>query len=88
MKKYTYKSILVLLGISVLLSCENYLDENNIADVSAGSYYTTSQGLEDAVKATYGIIKEFYGTELGFSMNVFGTDTYTNGADGSHKYLN
>jgi len=88
MKKYTYKSILVLLGISVLLSCENYLDENNIADVSAGSYYTTSQGLEDAVKSTYGIIKEFYGTELGFSMNVFGTDTYTNGADGSHKYLN
>jgi hypothetical protein len=88
MKKYTYKSILVLLGISVLLSCENYLDENNIADVSAGSYYTTSQGLEDAVKATYGIMKEFYGTELGFSMNVFGTDTYTNGADGSHKYLN
>ena len=88
MKKYTFKSILVLLGITVFLSCENYLDENNIADVSAGSYYTTSQGLEDAVKATYGIMKEFYGTELGFSMNVFGTDTYTNGADGSHKYLN
>ena len=88
MKKYTFKSILVLLGITVFLSCENYLDENNIADVSAGSYYTTSQGLEDAVKATYGIMKEFYGTELGWSMNVFGTDTYTNGADGSHKYLN
>ncbi len=88
MKKHTFKSILVLLGITVFLSCENYLDENNIADVSAGSYYTTSQGLEDAVKATYGIMKEFYGTELGFSMNVFGTDTYTNGADGSHKYLN
>lgn len=88
MKKHTFKSILVLLGITVLLSCETYLDENNIADVSAGSYYTTAQGLEDAVKATYGIMKEFYGTELGFSMNVFGTDTYTNGADGSHKYLN
>ena len=88
MKKHTFKSILVLLGITVFLSCENFLDENNIADVSAGSYYTTSQGLEDAVKATYGIMKEFYGTELGFSMNVFGTDTYTNGADGSHKYLN
>ena len=88
MKKHTFKSFLILLGITVLLSCETYLDENNIADVSAGSYYTTSQGLEDAVKATYGIMKEFYGTELGFSMNVFGTDTYTNGADGSHKYLN
>ena len=88
MKKQILKNILVVLGISLFLSCENFLDENNIADVSAGSYYTTSQGLEDAVKATYGIMKEFYGTELGFSMNVFGTDTYTNGADGSHKYLN
>ncbi len=72
MKKQILKNILVVLGISLFLSCENFLDENNIADVSAGSYYTTSQGLEDAVKATYGIMKEFYGTELGFSMNVFG----------------
>jgi|TARA_A100001015_G_scaffold109988_1_gene122070 hypothetical protein len=87
MKKFIFKSLLVLGALSVV-SCEDYLDENNIADVSASSYYTTAQGLEDAVKATYGIIKEFYGTELGFSMNVFGTDTYTNGADGSHKYLN
>ena len=78
MKKFILKSLLVLGALSVV-SCEDYLDENNIADVSASSYYTTAQGLEDAVKATYGIIKEFYGTELGFSMNVFGTDTYTNG---------
>ena len=51
MKKQILKNILVVLGISLFLSCENFLDENNIADVSAGSYYTTSQGLEDAVKA-------------------------------------
>ncbi len=87
MKKLILKSLFVLGAISVV-SCENYLDEVSIRDVSAGTYYTTPQGLEDAVKATYGIMKEFYGTELGFSMNVFGTDTYTNGADGGHKYLN
>lgn len=88
MKKHLAKILMSFLGASMLLACEDYLSENNIADVSAGSYYTTSQGLEDAVKATYGIMKEYYGTELGFSMTVFGTDTYTNGADGSHKYLN
>jgi hypothetical protein len=87
MKKFILKSLFIL-GAITIVSCEDYLNENNIADVSAASYYTTAQGLEDAVKATYGIMKEFYGTELGFSMNVFGTDTYTNGADGSHKYLN
>lgn len=88
MKKYSIKKVLIAVGIISIFSCQDYLAENNIANVSASSYYTTSAGLEDAVKATYGIIKEFYGTELGFSMTVFGTDTYTNGADGSHKYLN
>ena len=87
MKNLILKSLFVI-GILTLVSCDNYLDEVSIRDVSASSYYTTAQGLEDAVKANYGIMKEFYGTELGFSMNVFGTDTYTNGADGSHKYLN
>ncbi len=72
----------------IFFSCEKYLEEKSISDVSASTYYTTPQGLEDATKATYGIIKEFYGQEMGFSMTVFGTDTYTNGADGSHKYLN
>jgi hypothetical protein len=33
-------------------------------------------------------MKPFFGPERGFSMSVFGTDTYTNGADGSHKTLN
>jgi hypothetical protein len=88
MKKYSIKKVLIAVGIISIFSCQDYLAENNIANVSASSYYTTAAGLEDAVKATYGIIKEFYGTELGFSMTVFGTDTYTNGADGSHKYLN
>ncbi len=88
MKKYSIKKVLIAVGVISIFSCQDYLAENNIANVSASSYYTTAAGLEDAVKATYGIIKEFYGTELGFSMTVFGTDAYTNGADGSHKYLN
>jgi hypothetical protein len=87
MKKYIVKSLLVISSLSIF-SCESYLEEVAISDVSASTYYTTPQGLEDAVKATYGIMKEFYGQELGFSMTVFGTDTYTNGADGGHKYLN
>ena len=82
------KFLFSILAIAAISSCDKYLDEENIANVSAGGYYTTSAGLEDAVRATYGIMKEFYGPEMGWSMNVFGTDTYTEGADGSHKYLN
>ena len=87
MKKYIVKSLLVISSLTIF-SCENYLEEVAISDVSASTYYTTPQGLEDATKATYGILKQYYGQEMGFSMTVFGTDTYTNGADGSHKYLN
>lgn len=69
-------------------SCDEYLTEELVSDVSASSYYTTESGFEDAVRATYWWMKPFFGPERGFTMSVFGTDTYTNGADGGHKTLN
>ena len=69
-------------------SCENYLEEELVSDVSAVTYYTTPQGWEDAVRATYAPMKSFWGVEMGFTMTVFGTDVYTNGADGGHKPIN
>lgn len=83
--------ILVLTALVVALfnqSCEKFLTEELVSDVSASSYYTTPQGFEDAVKSTYWWMKPFFGVERGFTMSVFGTDTYTNGADGSHKFYN
>ena len=81
------KFLLLFLSVTAFTSCEDYLDENNIANVTASGYYTTAAGLEDAVRATYGIMKEFFGPEIGWTMTVFGTDTYRAGADGSHKYM-
>ncbi len=72
----------------VCQSCSDFLEEELVSDVSAASYYTTAQGFEDAVKATYWWNKPFFGPERGFTMSVFGTDTYTEGADGSHKTFN
>lgn len=69
-------------------SCEDYLKEELVSDVSASSYYTTAAGLEDAVKATYAEMKFFFGPERGWTMMSFGTDVHTNGADGSHKAIN
>lgn len=66
-------------------SCSDFLDEDLISGVSASSYYTTPQGLEDAVKATYAASKSFFGVERGFTMTSFGTDIYRVGADGGHK---
>ncbi len=69
-------------------SCNDYLQEELVSDVSAATYYTTPQGWEDAVRATYSTMKDYYGSEMGFTMTVFGTDVHTNGADGGHKSIN
>jgi hypothetical protein len=86
------KSKIFILSIALTAflsqSCEEYLKEELVSDVSAASYFTTPQGWEDAVRATYNEMKNFYGIEMGFTMTVFGTDVHTNGADGSHKPLN
>ena len=82
------KLIFIFSFLAVTLSCESYLDEENIANVTADSYYATSTGIEDAVRATYGIMKEYFGPEIGWTMQVFGTDIHMEGADGSHKYMN
>ena len=74
--------------IALAQSCESYLEEELVSDVSAATYYPTPGGFEDAVKAAYSFNKSFYGVERGFTMTVFGTDTHTQGADGGHKGIN
>ena len=69
-------------------SCQNFLDEELVSDVSAGSYYTTAAGLEDAVDASYSFLREIYSNERAYSLTIFGTDTHTNGADGGWKSFN
>ena len=87
MKRKIYCIWFLAFGL-LIGSCNDALEEELITDVSAASYYTTEKGLQDAVKATYSLLKPFYGQEIGFTMTVFGTDTYNNGADGSHKFFN
>lgn len=90
MKMKITKSIVValaLIGFSTQ-SCQDYLDETLVSQVSAGSYYTTGAGLEDAVDATYTFLREIYSEERAYMLSVFGTDTHTNGADGGWKSFN
>ncbi len=84
-KKYTF---LLLVLLFTLQSCEKFLEEELVSDVSSGTYYTTEAGLEDAIDGTYSWLKPFYGPEIGFTMTAFGTDIFTNGSDGGHKRIN
>ncbi len=83
------KSILLVVLLAFnFQSCQDYLKEKLVSDVSADQYYTTAAGLEDGVDATYQYMKYVYSNERAYSLTVFGTDTYTNGADGGYKGFN
>ena len=84
------KSIFVTLALIGLTtqSCKDFLEEKLVSGVSAGSYYSTAAGLEDAVDATYSFLREIYSNERAYTLSIFGTDTHTNGADGGFKGFN
>jgi hypothetical protein len=83
MKKILSICLLVLIS----QSCKNILDEKVVSGITA-SYYQTPAGLEDGVKASYEPLRSWYGTQRGYTLTVFGTDTYTKGADGDFKPVN
>jgi hypothetical protein len=68
-------------------SCENPLEEVVVSNLS-NAYINTPKGFNDAVSAAYGYLRTYYAQEIGMTMSQMGTDTYTNGADGSYKRYN
>ncbi len=87
MKNYIKHIILLTVIAFAAPSCESFLEEE-LVTVNAPAFYETPEGFEAAVNSTYSIAKDFFGQEIGGTMTVFGTDIFTNGADGSHKGFN
>lgn len=85
MKKNILFSIVSI--VMVLSSCNKMLEEDAPSQVTS-AYLNTALGFNAAVNASYTTMRNFYGNEIGISLMTFGTDTYTNGADGSYKSLN
>ncbi|MGK9118415.1 RagB/SusD family nutrient uptake outer membrane protein [Olivibacter jilunii] len=79
--------MLSILTLALCTSCKRMLDEEIRSQVS-DEYLSTPEGLEDGVKAAYSTLRTFHANELGMTMTVFGTDTYTMGSDGSYKFIN
>src|SRR5690606_18795071 len=78
-----------LLGLALVTSqaCEGILKEEVISNVG-NDYLNTPSGLNDGLNAAYSSLRAWYGTERGNNFTIFGTDTYTNGADGAFKFMN
>ncbi len=85
MRKHTF----ALVGAALLVGlpgCVN-LDEDVVTGLTPGSYGTQAV-FESLVNASYEPLRTFYAQERGFTVTEFGTDIFTKGADGSHKYIN
>lgn len=81
---------LALIPGAVMLStqsCENALEEVVVSNLS-NDYINTPKGFDDAITAAYGYLRTYYAQEIGMTMSQMGTDTFTNGADGSYKRYN
>jgi starch-binding outer membrane protein, SusD/RagB family len=63
------------------------LTETPISGITS-AYYSTPAGFEAAVNAMYSPTRSHWPLERGSTMTVFGTDEFTNGADGSYKFFN
>ena len=77
----------MVLSLFFVQACQDALQEDVISQIGS-EYLNTAKGLEDAVNATYSTMRSWYGTERGNNLTEFGTDIYTNGADGSWKFMN
>ncbi|WP_159466833.1 RagB/SusD family nutrient uptake outer membrane protein [Dyadobacter sp. 3J3] len=86
-KRYINKSIKTL-GLLVLFivgqSCSDVLEEEVVSSIG-NDYINTPKGFEDAAKAAYSSLRNYYGTQQGLTVTEFGTDLYATGADGGYK---
>ena len=80
---------ILLFSAAMLLSqsCKDLLVETPISQVNA-AYFDTPAGFEAGIRAVYASLRGYYGRENAPTLGVFGTDTYTMGADGSFKFVN
>lgn len=77
----------MIVGLTTASSCADFLDEDVISQIG-NDYLNTPQGLNDGISAAYSTMRTWYGTERGNNLTIFGTDIYTNGSDGSWKFMN
>lgn len=85
--KFPLHSFRVLALTALMLSgqaCKDILDEKVVSAIG-NDYINTPKGFEDASKAAYSSLRNFYASERGLTMTEYGTDLYTTGADGSYK---
>lgn len=81
------KVLPMLLSVSVLVACEDQLEEYNPSGITAESVYDTPEGFETAVNAAYTYQRELYGKLEGHGLLEVGTDIWTIAANAQEPQL-
>lgn len=87
MKNIYKKSLKIFSLVAFMMvgqSCEDVLKETVISNIG-NDYINTGKGFEDAVKAAYSSLRNYYGTQQGLTLTEYGTDLFATGADGGYK---
>lgn len=71
------KRILILGIVLATFSCSDFIDEENLSNVTAESFYVTAEGFQSLVNANYAQLKDIYGNEP--YLFCAGTDLYAEG---------
>lgn len=86
MKRSTIVSLASAAALTGVPGCLS-LDEDVITGLTREAYGSRTV-FEATVNAAYDPLRSFFAQERGFTVTEFGTDIFTKGADGSHKYIN
>lgn len=80
------KKIFIFLAVlTILASCEKFLEEEQVTALSYG-YYETEQGCEALVNACYESLRLKPGNEWSYGMFNYGTDEYMKGFEWTQPY--
>lgn len=74
-----YLSLAAIILTCSILSCSNFLEEENPSGTTSESFYISEAGAEAGVKSCYTWMRQFYGKEAGYGMFEMGTDIFTSG---------
>lgn len=81
MKKY----LLIILSITILASCSDFLEEEAVTELSY-SYYETEEGIESLINACYESLRAKVGNEGSYGFFNYGVDEYMKGGQWGEMY--
>src|SRR5688572_19607869 len=70
----------------VTVGCNDVLEET--PRQLTPDYFRTAQGLNSGITAAYATFRNYYGTESGMNLTVYGTDEFTHGQQQTNPPLN